>query len=306
MLGLFALGFAFITLPVALCVGATDEIANTPPDASACALFPWGDPQCTDGSSNAHPRPDWVLAACMDGGLWITNDTWYGWQPALGDWQPDLSTNRLLIQLDRIVVSNNLTIAVTASGDPDAGILAGFYDHELLAVSEPILLFAASAILHTNSVDLSQMPSASIIALSATNGMMRIYNTILSRSDATSVTSPVEPPPLTSALCPPTFGLAGDGCGRLTTTVKPSTVIRPQASATPTTWHVNATSGSDSYDGSAESFVPATAKGPKQTIAAALSTANSGDTIYVAPGIYNKTIKLNNVRMVTKGRVVLQ
>ena len=88
-------------------------------------LFPWGDPQYTDGARNLYPRPVWILAACRDGGLWITNDTCYGWQPALGEWQADLATNRLLIQLDRAQAPSNLWLAVVGVGDPEAALLAG-------------------------------------------------------------------------------------------------------------------------------------------------------------------------------------
>ena len=74
----------------------------------------------------------------------------------------------------------------------------------------------------------------------------------------------------------------------------------------PTIWYVNGASGSDNYDGAAEAFAPATTTGPKKSIAAVLATAAPGDTVYVAAGFYAKSIQLNGIRMITKGRVVLQ
>ena len=288
LLALLCLGSSLV-LFAALCAGEEVSIAT----------IPWGDPQFTDGASNTHPQPAWLLAAGMDGGLWIANDTWYGWQPALGDWQPDLSTNRLLIQLDRAVVSNNLWIAVTASREPDAGILAGLYDNDLQVVSDPIQLFAASTTTYTNSIDLSQLPSASILSLSATNGMLRIFNTVLCRSGATSPT--VSPPSDRPTVSPSSV------CSRPSDfpTVRPSSVIRPQVSGATHTWYVNAAAGSDTYDGTTETCTSATT-GPKQTIPAAVLPAVAGDTVYVAAGNYGKTIIISNVRMITKGRVVLQ
>jgi hypothetical protein len=48
-------------------------------------------------------------------------------------------------------------------------------------------------------------------------------------------------------------------------------------------WHVNSTSGSDSYDGRS----PATAF---RTFGHALSAAKSGDTILMAPGAYDQNL----------------
>ena len=161
-------------------------------------LFPWGDPQYTDGARNLYPRPVWILAACRDGGLWITNDTCYGWQPALGEWQADLATNRLLIQLDRAQAPSNLWLAVVGVGDPEAALLAGFYDNDLLAVAEPLRLLVVDAAPFTNRIDLSRAPTASIIALSVTNGLIRIFRSTLveepSRSGVVSPTTSAPPP----------------------------------------------------------------------------------------------------------------
>ena len=64
----------------------SDEDAKVESCSSSLAFFPWGDPRYTDGGLNCYPRPAWVLAAFMDNGFWVTNDSWYGWQPSLGDW----------------------------------------------------------------------------------------------------------------------------------------------------------------------------------------------------------------------------
>jgi len=276
---------------------------NWDADANAkdLAIFPWGNPQFTDDLQNTHPRPAWVLAACMDGGLWITNDTWYGWQPALGDWHPDLSTNRLLIQFDRTLASNTLWIAVAASGDPEAVLLAGFYDSDLLSVIDPVTLHITEPPLwRTNAVDLSQIPTATILSLFTTNGLLRIFNTTLVQMPSGGTTAPPSATQCTDNQ-PVATPTPADR-----PTVRPSSVLRSLTSATTTTWYVNATAGSDTYDGTAAACIPSTTTGPRQTITAVLADAAPGDTINVAAGVYAKTVKLANVRLVTTGRVVLQ
>ena len=313
-----ALGLcAFFLCPAVTQAGAPEaataaESLFVSADSPDLAIFPWGNPQFSDGLVNTYPRPAWVIASGMEGGLWVTNDTWYGWQPALVDWQPELSTNRLLIQLDRNLISSNLLIAVAASGDPDALLLASFYDIDLQSVIDPITLHVSETPAwpamsgvewRTNTIDLAQFPTATILTLTTTNGLIRLYTTILvnQKSQISDLKStPPDPTPSdrpTAQQSPPS-------------SVSPSTVLRPTvqpaALAAPNTWHVNALTGLDAYDGTAETYIPSTTTGPRQSITAALTTAAPGDTINVAAGTYGKTVKLNNVRLVTKGRVVLQ
>ena len=301
------------------------------------AVFPWGNPQLTDGGANVYPRPAWVLAACMDGGLWITNDTWYGWQPGRGDWTPDLATNRLLIQLDRALVSSNLWIAVAGTGESNTTLLAGFYDNELLSVAEPVTLHVAAAApwfttsaveWFTNNLNLSQTPSASIISLSTTNGQMRIFCSVLCQGQTTGLAADgqvasavseafaADPAQDRSAgnlsapgTSPADFGATAvdsadnSSSGDTTTTV--DTPTRPRV------WYVNAGLGDDArYNGTAAAQTDAqggvTVPGPKRTITAALTNAAPGDTIFVAAGTYSEHVKVDGIRMITVGRVVLQ
>ena len=82
--------------------------SNPPPstvsDAHAqnLALFPWGEPRYTESSQNTFPRPAWVQGSGNSGGILVTNDAWFGWQPALTDWHPGLASNRLLLSLIHI------------------------------------------------------------------------------------------------------------------------------------------------------------------------------------------------------------
>lgn len=156
-------------------------MVQVPSDATAevtaqIATLSWGIPAFTVEEFNECPRPVWVQAACKSGGLWMTNDAWYGWQPGLGDWDPALSTNRLLIHIDRSLITSNLWLGVAASGETNATLLAGFYDSENTAVSDPVALrVAATTPWFTTTLNLSRMPTATILSLSASNGMMRIY-----------------------------------------------------------------------------------------------------------------------------------
>ena len=330
------------------------------------AIFPWGNPQFSDGGANIYPRPAWVPAACMDGGLWITNDTWYGWQPSLNDWTPDLATNRLLIQLDRALVSSNLWIAVAGTGESNATLLAGFYDNDLLSVAEPVTLhvaaatswFTTSALVvseaeppvvsqvepvewftmsaaewpatrsvewFTNTLDLSQTPSASIISLSTTNGQMRIFCSVLCQRQTTGLAadgqvvsavsesfaaSPAQdrsagnlsaPAPSPADIGATAVDSADNSSSGDTTVDTPT---RPRV------WYVNAGIGDDArYNGTAaktDAQGGVNVPGPKRTITAALANAVPGDTVFVAAGTYSKHVKVDGIRMITVGRVVLQ
>ena len=271
---------------------------NADASVTNLALFPWGEPQFTDGALNTYPRPAYILAALAEGGCWVTNDTWYGWQPSLGDWQPDLATNRLFIHLDRAQAPSNLWLSVVGVGDPAAALLAGFYDNDLLSVAEPLILRVVDAGLFTNRIDLLQAPSASIIALSATNGMVRILSSVLDQEHIATPAMIATPHAQTK-----TGGTAASPSAMAAPTARAA--ITPLVVGT-TLWYVNGANGSDSYDGAAEAFVPSTTTGPKKSIAGVLASAKPGDTICVAAGVYSKSLKLTSVRMITKGRVVLQ
>jgi len=279
------------------------------------AVFPWGNPQYTDGGANVYPRPAWVSAACMDGGLWITNDTWYGWQPGLGDWTPDLATNRLLIQLDRALVASNLWIAVAGTGESNAVLLAGFYDNALLSVAEPVTLHVAATTAwparssvewFTNTLDLFQKPSASILSLSATNGQMRIFCSVLEQT--TQETSNASAISSTKGTSGKSTGSTSRRTASMTAVASANAARSSEATLTPqiTTgiWYVNGTTGKDLYDGQYAIYQGGN-RGPFRLIAMALAVASPGDTIYVAAGTYNENVSFVGKRMITSGRVVL-
>lgn len=328
---------------------------NIPPPA----LFPWGDPSFTEDHLNTFPRPPWVLDAGLNGGLWITNDTWYGWQPALTDWHPGLASNRLLIHLDRALLTNNLWIAVAGSAESNATLLAGFFDAQLLNVADPVVLHVAATSgvawpamsgvewpatsgveWRTNNLDLLHKPAASVIALSTTNGLLRIYYTALLPTSAArpstsvSAAAPAKRDTVaaagTSAIdgsvaiarvsaAPPNDGPSngqpdGPPGGRPPPNSKPPDGppgggppnTPPGLSKGPRTWYVNASKGDDEgRDGSANDCRADSAAGPKRTITAALTNAVPGDILIVAAGTYPGRVKLDGIRLITNGRVVL-
>lgn len=294
-------------------VAAVLAAQSAPVDTNSTdlAVFPWGEPRFTDGGVNVFPRPPWALAGWMDGGLWITNDTWYGWQPGLGDWSTDLATNRLLIHIDRALVSSNLWIAVAGAGEPNATLLAGFYDDDLLSVAEPVVLHVAAVTpWFTNSINLSRMPSTSVISLSATNGLMRIFNSVLYQ-DGSGLESSAPPVAPTIGTIPdaPITPTNGNYTASPTTHAPPLSVPRssPLAQTGNHTWYVDRAAGDDlQHDGTAEVHVPSTSIGPKRTVAAALANAVHGDAVVVARGIYPERVHLDGIRMITHGRVVFQ
>ncbi|MFZ4394271.1 MAG: hypothetical protein ACOYOU_01435 [Kiritimatiellia bacterium] len=275
----------------------------------------------------------------MTGGLWLTNDACYGWQSSLTDWHPGLESNRLLIQLDRALITNNLWIAVAVSSESNATLLAGLFDTQLLHVADPVVLHVTSTSAvdwpaaggverpamsgvewHTNTLELISNPTASVIALSTTNGLMRIYCTAL-LPISTAVQSL---PSSTSVVTPATrVVVAADGVpsgsGSSLPIVAISTALTPSVTTpggTPDappglatgarTWYVNADTGDDvRRDGSANENSANSASGPKRTIAAGLANAMPGDTLVVAAGTYSGRVKLDGIRMITNGRVVL-
>ena len=338
--------------------------AGTMADVSSAtqAFVPWGDPQVTDGGRNIYTCPPWVLAAYKDGGRWITNDNWYGWQASLGDWQTDLTTNRLLIHIDRALVTSNLWIAVAGVGEPQAALLAGFYDNDLSSVVDPVILHVSTVVpWYTNTVDLSRMPAASVISFSTTNGLMRIFSSVLyqetaAKIPASTVASPCATPTKstqTSAVAKTGKTSTGGAMAGLAPVVAAAVVVAvpPPDTASvdhvgPRMWYVDADAGDDDLcDGTAKNNANANgngngngsgngsgsgnsnangngngnkngnnnqgaagiiAAGPKRTLTSVLAGSAPGDTITVAAGTYSGKVRLDGVRLITNGRVVLQ
>lgn len=324
--------------PLDACLG--DVATNNP----QVALVPWGDPRFTAGGRNTSPQPPWLLAAVKDGGLWITNDTWYGWQASDGAWQAELATNRLLLQVDRALVTGSLWLAVAGSGEPDATLFAGIHDADLLALAEPVELHASDAACwpamsgvewpamsgvewpamsgvewFTNRLELASAPEATVISLFASNGQVRIFASALCQESSVAVDD-------ASATV---VGRAGrvdaalrtdaadtnrlDASSRMSRGTNDLSRASPRdsrvnrASRTgPRTWYVDQKAGSDAHDGTAETHVPSSSAGPKRTIAAALQQAGRGDTICVTAGVYPERVRLDGIRMVARGRVEIQ
>ncbi len=144
------------------------------------AVFPWGDPRFTDGNTNYFPRPAWALSGRMNGGLWITNDAWCGWQPGLGGESMELGTNRLLISVNRKAIPGDLGLAVSASVEPNAQLVMEVCDATFRSVCAPVALYPSGVTpWFTNTVPLAGNPAGSVIAVSVTNGLARIFQSVL-------------------------------------------------------------------------------------------------------------------------------
>jgi hypothetical protein len=312
---------------------AAEAPVSAADDAQSGVMLPWGVPAYTEGAQNTWPRPSWILSTVKSGGSWITNDSWYGWQPALSDWYAGLATNCLFIQLDRTLLTNNLGIAVAGSAETNATLLAGYLDTQLMRVGDPVELQVAAAsgvawaamsnfAWYTNTLDLPRHPAASIIALSTSNGLMRIYSTALYQN---GVARPSMPEPVAAAL-PATAGkVTGSPAASVSLPIGTYSIsaaappvrasiapvsnmpnAQPVLSKGPRTWHVNAATGDDvGRDGTAKVCEPNAPAGPKRTIAAALKRATPGDTVVVAAGTYAGHVPLDGIRLITHGRVVL-
>jgi len=135
------------------------------------AIFPWGEPRLTVDQDLFYVWPTWVLGAFREGGAWSTNEPW--------GWIAETSEDSLVIALDRASFSNDLWMAVSASNAVLGDLTASLCDTNFFALTPPIALAPALPPWLTNRMPLSSYPSATFIAIHATQGINRVTLSML-------------------------------------------------------------------------------------------------------------------------------
>jgi hypothetical protein len=144
--------------------GWTDGIDKNPVSR---AVYLWGDPRFTFGNTNLYVRPAWASFGLAAGGA-ATDDP-------VSAWELETPQDRLLLYLDRGVVSNDLWVAVAASGPVSAGLL----DSNLVALTVPVSLEGSVETWQTNRLPLSAWPAARAVALQSTQNVVRVSVSVL-------------------------------------------------------------------------------------------------------------------------------
>ena len=135
------------------------------------AIFPWGEPRLTLDQELFYLWPTWVLGAFREGGAWSTNEPW--------GWIAETSEDSLVIALDSAWLSNDLWMAVSASNAVLGDLTASIYGTNLIALTPPIALAPALPPWLTNRLPLASHPSATFIAIHATQGIGRVTLSML-------------------------------------------------------------------------------------------------------------------------------
>ena len=142
-------------------------------DPVSRAVYLWGDPRFTYGVTNHYTRPAWASFGLADGGEPFTGGAYaYGWLL-------DEPGDRLLMSIDRSLVSNDLWLAVAASGFESSPFMASVLDSNLVALTEPVALGDAFPPWQTNRLPLSAWPGASVIALHSAEGGAAVAVSVL-------------------------------------------------------------------------------------------------------------------------------
>ena len=142
-------------------------------DPVSRAVYLWGDPRFTYGATNLYTRPAWASFGLADGGEPFTGGAYaYGWLL-------DTADDRLLMSIDRTLLSNDLWLAVAASGLESSPFMASVLDSNLVALTEPVALGDAFPPWQTNRLPLSAWPGASVIALHSAEGGAAVAVSVL-------------------------------------------------------------------------------------------------------------------------------
>jgi len=140
-------------------------------DPISRAVYPWGDPRFTYGETNAYPRPAWAGRGIALGGAHVEY-TGFGHAWAL---EPELGY--LLMPIDRLLLTNDLWVAVAANAD---GFMAvDMLDSNLVAVAPAIGLAPAGDAWFTNRIPLSAYPGAQTVSLHVTQGVAHVFASML-------------------------------------------------------------------------------------------------------------------------------
>ena len=133
-------------------------------DPLSRAVYLWGEPRFTRGPTNRYARPLWALHGLADGGLPYAGGE-YGCAWSLGG--PD---DALLMLLAPGAVSNDLWLAVAASGALPGALSAGILDSNLVELAGPFPLAAAAGPWLTNRLPLSAYAGAGAVSLRSLSG----------------------------------------------------------------------------------------------------------------------------------------
>jgi hypothetical protein len=137
------------------------------------AVYLWGDPRFTYGCTNLFVRPEWASFGLADGGAPFAGGAYaYGWLL-------DTPEDRLLMTLDRTLVSNDLWLAVAAPGQAAAAFTASMLDSNLVALAAPVEFGDAFPPWLTNRLPLSSWPDASVISLQSAQGNAAVAVSVL-------------------------------------------------------------------------------------------------------------------------------
>ena len=131
------------------------------------AVYLWGDPRFTFGFTNLYVRPAWASFGLSDGGVAVDAPE--------NAWELGNSGDRLLLYLDRDAGTNDLWLAVAATGPVSAGLL----DSNLVELTAPSVLGGAIDAWQTNRMPLSAWPTARVIALQSMQDVVRVSASVL-------------------------------------------------------------------------------------------------------------------------------
>jgi hypothetical protein len=140
-------------------------------DPVSRALYFWGEPRFTYGETNAYTRPLWAGHGIALGGSHVEYPG-FGHAWAL---EPDLGC--LLMPVDRLVLTNDLWVAVSAGV---AGFMAvDMLDSNLVSVAPAVGLALAGDTWYTNRIPLSEYPGVQMISLQVTQGVAHVFASML-------------------------------------------------------------------------------------------------------------------------------
>jgi hypothetical protein len=258
------------------------------------AVVYWGDPRYTQGDSYISPGPAWWLGAVKFSGEW-TNCSWHVADSEVADvgWSQ--------IYVDHSLLTNDITMRVLLFDQTNASLFVDLLDSNAVVVAtnlyENLLTGSNEAVEVQVTVPLTNYPTASTIQFRRGTGEITVYRSVLEVMEnheglgANQETQPFSSK-ATSVGNANGFGsystdLANNGRGAAPNSVD---LIRRESQNELTgetnTFYVDSTIGSDTFDGLSPSY--ADGHGPKRNIYAAISAANDGKTIQVAPGFYEE------------------
>ena len=139
-------------------------------DPLSRAVYLWGEPRFTRGSTNLYSRPPWALHGLAIGGLPLFGGA-YGYA-----WTLFSQEDALLMPLDRAAFSNDLWLAAVASG---GALSAGILDSNLVELAGPFPLAAASGPWLTNRLPLSAFAGAGAVSLRSSPGGAEVVASLL-------------------------------------------------------------------------------------------------------------------------------